>query len=107
MSPSKARANEVKRTPTTNGIFLFKSPATWNENIRTVTKAQRKKPELTLISEVGIGTNIQNKFAFCNVGLNINRNRSLGRSPRSQNAGVATIPNSELSKFKPSLLFRK
>jgi len=28
MRPSKARANEVERTPTTNDIVLFRSPAT-------------------------------------------------------------------------------
>jgi len=31
MSPSKARANEVVGTPTTNDIVLFRSPATWPE----------------------------------------------------------------------------
>jgi len=31
MSPSKARANEVERTPTTNEIVLFRSPATWTK----------------------------------------------------------------------------
>jgi len=28
MSPSKTQANEVVRTPTTNDIVVFKSPAT-------------------------------------------------------------------------------
>jgi len=44
MIPSKARANEVERTPTTNDIVLFMSSATWTrkarhgiENIGTVT----------------------------------------------------------------------
>jgi len=38
MSPSKTRANEIERTPTTNDIVLFRSLAnegaksqTWNE----------------------------------------------------------------------------
>jgi len=29
MNPSKARANEVVRPPTTNDIVLFRSPVTW------------------------------------------------------------------------------
>jgi len=34
MSPSKARAIEVERTPTTDGIVLFRSPATWTRTAR-------------------------------------------------------------------------
>jgi len=53
VSPSKARANEVVRTPTANDIVLFRSPATWTEKARLGTKiydsdkAQRKETELT------------------------------------------------------------
>jgi len=49
MSPSKARANEVERTPTTNDIVLFWSPATWTckagqetKKYMNSEKAQRK-----------------------------------------------------------------
>jgi len=38
MIPSKARANEVARTPTTNDIVLFRSPATWTRKARHRTK---------------------------------------------------------------------
>jgi len=38
MSPSKARANEVVRTPTTNDIVLFRSLATWTRKARHRTK---------------------------------------------------------------------
>jgi len=38
MSPSKAQANEVERTPTTNDIVLFRSPATWTRKGRQGTK---------------------------------------------------------------------
>jgi len=34
MSPSKARANEVERTPTKNDIALFRSPVTWTRKAR-------------------------------------------------------------------------
>jgi len=37
MSPSKARANEVERTPT-NDIVLFRSPATWTRMARHETQ---------------------------------------------------------------------
>jgi len=38
MSPSKARANEVVRTPIANDIVLFRSPATWTWKARHGTK---------------------------------------------------------------------
>jgi len=38
MSPCKSRANEVVRTPTTNDIVLFRSPATWTRKARHGTK---------------------------------------------------------------------
>jgi len=38
MSPSKARANEVERTPTTSDIVLFRSPATSTREARHGTK---------------------------------------------------------------------
>jgi len=38
MSPSKARANEVVRMPTTNDIVLFRSPAAWTRKARHGTK---------------------------------------------------------------------
>jgi len=38
MGLSKARANEVERTPTTNDIVLFRSPATWTRKARRGTK---------------------------------------------------------------------
>jgi len=38
MSPHKAQANEVERTPTTNDIALFRSPATWTLKARHGTK---------------------------------------------------------------------
>jgi len=38
MNPSKARANEVGRTPTTNDIVLFRSPARWTRKARHGTK---------------------------------------------------------------------
>jgi len=38
MSRSKARANEVDRTPAANHIVLFKSPATWPRKVRHATK---------------------------------------------------------------------
>ena len=38
MSPSKARANEVVRTPTTNDIVLFRSPVTGTRKARHGTK---------------------------------------------------------------------
>jgi len=38
MSPSKAQANEVVRTPTTNDIVVFRSPATWTRKARYGTK---------------------------------------------------------------------
>jgi len=38
MSPSKARANEVVRAPTTNNIVLFRSPSTWTRKARHRTK---------------------------------------------------------------------
>jgi len=39
MSPSKARENEVElRTPATNDIGLFRSPATWARKARHGTK---------------------------------------------------------------------
>jgi len=38
MNPSKARANEVERMPTTNDIALFRSPATWTWKARNDTK---------------------------------------------------------------------
>jgi len=34
MSPSKVRVTEVERTPTTNDIVLFRSPATWTRKAR-------------------------------------------------------------------------
>jgi len=37
MSPSKARANEVERTPA-NEIVLFRSHATWTRKARHGTK---------------------------------------------------------------------
>jgi len=51
MSQSKARANEVKKMPTTNDTVLFRTPAisTWtrkarrgNESIWTVTRSKEK-----------------------------------------------------------------
>jgi len=52
MSPSKAQANEVVRTPTTNDIVLFLSPATVHERERpdierkymNSDEAQKKSP---------------------------------------------------------------
>jgi len=38
MRQSKARANEVERTATTNDIVLFRSPATWTRKARHGTK---------------------------------------------------------------------
>jgi len=38
MSPSKARANEVVRTPTTNDIVVFRPPTTWTQKARHGTK---------------------------------------------------------------------
>jgi len=38
MCPSKARANEVVRTPTTNDIVLFRSSVTWTRKARHWTK---------------------------------------------------------------------
>jgi len=38
MSPSKARAHEVERMPTTNNIVLFRSPVTWTRKARHETK---------------------------------------------------------------------
>jgi len=38
MSPSKARAHEVERTPAMNDIVLFRSPATWTPDARNGTK---------------------------------------------------------------------
>jgi len=38
MSPSKARANQDVRTPTTNDIVLFRSLATWTRKARYGTK---------------------------------------------------------------------
>jgi len=38
MSLIKAQANEVMRTPTTNDIVLFRSPATWTRKTRHGTK---------------------------------------------------------------------
>jgi len=74
MSPSKARANEVERTPTTNAIVLFRSPARLQHkrdrldmerkhmNSDTV---QRNESELTSYwsGTVGGGTNIQSMQA--------------------------------------------
>jgi len=59
MSPSKAQANKVERTPTTNDIFLFKSPATWTGKSRHTTKIYEqwqgplKKSRLNNLVEVG------------------------------------------------------
>ena len=53
MSPSKARANEVERSPTTNDIVLFRSPATWTWKARCgtqiyeqwqLTRSKEKRP---------------------------------------------------------------
>jgi len=55
MSPSKGRANEVERTPTTNDIVLYRSPAHQREmpdlkrKYMNSDKAQRKEPELTTL----------------------------------------------------------
>jgi len=38
MTPSKARMNEVKRTPTTNDIFWFRSSAAWIQKASHGTK---------------------------------------------------------------------
>jgi len=38
MSLSKARANDVERTPTTNDFVLFRSLATWTRKARHGTK---------------------------------------------------------------------
>jgi len=38
MSPSKARANEVVKTSTTNDIVLFRSHETWTRKARYWTK---------------------------------------------------------------------
>jgi len=38
MSPSKARAKTVEKTPTTNDIVSFRSPATWTREARCGTK---------------------------------------------------------------------
>jgi len=51
MSPSKARANEV-RTPTTNNIVVFKSQhererPDMEQKYVNIDKVQRKEPELT------------------------------------------------------------
>jgi len=61
MSPSKARANEVERRPTTKEIVLFKSPATWTRETRhgtqiyeqwQLTRPKEERPSYQL-SEVG------------------------------------------------------
>jgi len=38
MSPSKAQANEVEKTPATIDIVLFRSPATWTRKAWHGTK---------------------------------------------------------------------
>jgi len=38
MSPSKARAIEVERTPAANDIVLFRSPVIWTRKARHGTK---------------------------------------------------------------------
>jgi len=54
MSPSKARANEVVRTPVTNDSFIQVTcnmngkGQTWNKIYMNNDKAQRKEPELTI-----------------------------------------------------------
>jgi len=56
MSPSKAQANEVERTPTTNDIVLFRSPARlqhererpdMERKYMNSDKVQRNESELT------------------------------------------------------------
>jgi len=51
MSLSKARANKVERTPTTNDNVLSRSPATLRPDVErkymNSDKAQIKEPELT------------------------------------------------------------
>jgi len=94
MSPSKARANEVVRTPTTNDIVLFRSSATWTWKAGHETKIYEQLQGTKNRAQVnnlvkwdrplGGGTNIQSKQAH------INRNRRLGLNPWSPCAGVAT-----------------
>jgi len=89
MSPSKARANEVERTPTTNDIVLFRSPATWMREARHRTKTYEQwqgPKKRARVNNLGKWANIQSKVAFSG----INRNRRLGLSLRSPCAGVAT-----------------
>jgi len=45
MSPGKARANEVERTPTTNAIVLFRSRPDMERKYMNSDKSQRKEPE--------------------------------------------------------------
>jgi len=110
MNPSKMRANEVERTPTTNDIILFRSPATWTWKARHETKiyeqwhAQRKQPELTtwrswtgpwLVAQICKAS----KLAFSY----INRNRRLGLNPRIPCTGISTgllkTPRTQLQKL--------
>ena len=45
LGPSKARANEVERTPTLNDIVLFRSPATWTRKAMHGTKIYEEPKE--------------------------------------------------------------
>jgi len=97
MSPNKARANEVERTPTTNDIVLFWSPATWTRKARCGTKIyeQWRDPMKRVRVNNFVKPNrgwwhkyyIQSK----QVALpNINRNQRLGLSSRSPCVGAAS-----------------
>jgi len=106
MSPKKARANEIESRASIRTIFLDsdhlqheRERPDMKRKYMNSDKAQRKEPELTsffsqreepelTISEVGMVAQIYNasKLTF----YSINRNRRLGRSPRSLSAGVAT-----------------
>jgi len=73
MSPSKAQANEVKRTPTTNDVVLFRSPATWTWKAGHETKIYeqwqdtKKRARINNLKKwhrpLGGATNIQSKQA--------------------------------------------
>jgi len=97
ISPSKARANEVERTPSTNHIVLFRPPATWTRKARHGTQiyeqwqGPKKRTRVNSLVKWDCRwwhkyTKQESKLAFSDT----NRNRRLGLSPRSRCARVAT-----------------
>ena len=88
LSPSKERANEVERAPTTNNIVLFRSPAKWTRKVRHGSKTYEEwqGPK----KRVGVSNLVKwdwwwwhkhRKQSSLLAFSNVNHNQRLGLSP--------------------------